>query len=76
MKLIPIATNQTEIEIGKGVSVLFSYKTPVAAFIPGQGYIRTNYKWSRTKSKQINKWIGYGATEVDQSVLDTLVGGI
>ena len=76
MKLIPIATNQTEIEIGKGVSVLFSYKTPVAAFIPGQGYIRTNYKWSRTTSKHINKWIGYGATEVDQSVLDTLVGGI
>ena len=76
MKLLNIGSNQTQIEIGKGVFVLFSYKTPVAAFIPGQGYIRTNHKWSRTTSKHINKWLGATATEVDQSVLDTLVGGI
>ena len=77
MKLIPIASNQTELEIGNGVLVFFSYKTPVAAFIPGQGYIRTSEKWSRTTSKHINKWLrGYASTDVDQSVLDTLVGGI
>ena len=76
MKLMNIGSNQTQIEIGQGVFVLFSYKTPVAAFIPGQGYIRTNHKWSRTTSKHINKWLGDKATEVDQSVLDTLVGGI
>lgn len=77
MKLIPLATNQTELEIGKGVVVFFSYKTPVAAFIPGQGYMRSNHKWSRTTSKHINKWLnGVCASEVDQIVLDTLVGGI
>ena len=83
MKLTPIAANQTELEIGTGVVVFFSYKTPVAAFIPGQGYLRSNHKWSRTTSKHINQWLrrmtgsgSYAATEVDQSVFDTLVGGI
>lgn len=83
MKLTSLAVNQTEIEIGKGVVVFFSYKTPVAAFIPGAGYLRTNHKWSRTTSKHINQWLrrmtgtaNPTLTEVDQSVLDTLVGGI
>ena len=77
MKLNVLAVNQTEIEIGQGVSVFFSYNTPVAAFIPDQGYVRSNHKWSRTTSKHINNWLrGYAATEVDQSVLDNLVGGI
>jgi hypothetical protein len=83
MKLTPIAANQTQLEIGKGIVVFFSYGTPVAAFIPGTGYLRSNYKWSRTTSKHINQWLrrmtgtaNYDATEVDQSVLDTLVGGI
>lgn len=83
MKLTPLAANQTEIEIAKGVVVFFSYKTPVAAFIPGAGYMRSNYKWSRTTSKHINQWLrrmtgsaNTTATDVDQSVLDTLVGGI
>ena len=77
MKLHPIAANQTQLDIGQGVEVFFSYQTPVAAFIPGQGYIRTNHKWSRTTSKHITKWLrGYAAQDVDQSVLDTLVKGI
>jgi len=83
MKLIPIAANQTQLEIGTGVVVFFSYRTPVAAFIPGTGYLRSNHKWSRTTSKHINQWLrrmtgsgSYAATEVDQSVFDNLVGGI
>ena len=78
MKLLNIGSNQTQIEIGKGVLVLFSYETPVAAYVPGQGYLCTATKWSRTTSKHINKWLN-GITkyiEVDQDVLDTLVGGI
>lgn len=83
MKLIPIAANQTEIEIGKGIVVFFSYGTPVAAFVPGAGYVRSNHKWSRTTSKHINQWLrrmtgtaNYAATEVDRSFFDSLVGGI
>ena len=34
MKLNPIGSNQTEIEKADGVTVLYSYSTPVAAFHP------------------------------------------
>lgn len=30
MKLTPVAANQTEVELSSGVTVFFSYKTPVA----------------------------------------------
>ena len=73
MKLTPIATNQTEVEFTNGTQVFFSYKTPVAAFIPQKGYIRTATKWSVTTTKHINKWLdGVIADVVDQSILDNL----
>lgn len=73
MKLYPIAQNVNEVETEKA-RVLFSYKTPVAAFVFGQGYIRTSKKWSVTTSKHINKWLdGEKAQEVPQETLDTLV---
>ena len=54
MKLNPVGSNQTEVELGNGITVLFSYKTPVAAFVPGQGALCTRTKYSRTTSKHIN----------------------
>ena len=73
MKLIPIAANQTEVQFPSGLIVFFSYKTPVAANLAEGGFIRTSHKWSVTTSKHINKWLqGAKATEVDQSVLDSL----
>jgi len=39
MKLNPIKSNMTELELGN-IKVLFSYKTPVACYHPGK--IRTN----------------------------------
>ena len=76
MKLFPLATNQTVIELANGTEIFFSYKTPVAAFVPGTGYIRTTEKFSRTTSKHINQWLrGYAASDVDQSVIENLVGG-
>jgi len=65
MKLNPIAENQNEVEIGK-ITVLFSYKTPVAVMRPipvvdGQTYTYkvfiTDKKWSVTTSRHINKWL-------------------
>ena len=76
MKLIPLASNQNQLELNDGTVILFSYKTPVAAFVPyGYGYIRTNHKWSSTTTKHINKWLrGCVAKPVDQSVIDNLTG--
>tara|TARA_B100000965_G_scaffold185147_1_gene154560 strand:+ start:194 stop:424 length:231 start_codon:yes stop_codon:yes gene_type:complete len=74
MKLTPIAANQTELTINDGTQIFFSYRTPVAAYCPDKGYIRTSKFWSVTTSRHINKWLGSitNVTEIDQSVLDNL----
>jgi hypothetical protein len=61
MKLRPIASNMTEVEIGEYL-VLFSYKTPVACRLPyteNQEHTtlrKTDKKWSATTTRHINKW--------------------
>lgn len=72
MKLTPIKANMTEIEIGNN-RVLFSYRTPVAAYDPDLGWIRTNKHYSQTTTRHINQWMGKIGRLVDQSVLDELV---
>ena len=73
MQLTPIATNMTEIETSEA-RILFSYRTPVAAYVFGRGYVRTETKWSVTTSRHINKWLDGGtAKEVSQTYLDKLV---
>ena len=57
MKLIPVAANQNEVELENGTTVFFSYKTPVAAHIPGQGYYRTEDYHSVTTSKHIGQFM-------------------
>jgi len=76
MKLTPIAANQTELSLNNGTQVFFSYETPVAAYCPVQGYIRTAKKWSTTTSRHINKWLKgiTEVTEVSQESLYELVG--
>ena len=76
MKLTPIAANQNEVQFTNGTQVFFSYKTPVAAYCPSSGYIRTATKWSSTTSRHINKWLeGVTAIEVNQEELNNLVAG-
>ena len=76
MNLTPIAANQTVLSFTNGAEVFFSYKTPVAAYCPLRGYIRTAKFWSVTTSRHINKWLKgiTEVTEVPQTVLQELVG--
>lgn len=75
----PIGSNKTEVHLADGTVVLFSYRTAVAALVPGRGWIRTNRKWSSTTSRHINSWLADNmstATQsqaVDQWDLDQLV---
>ena len=71
MNLTPIAANQTELSFTNGARVFFSYKTPVAAYCPLRGYIRTAKFWSVTTSRHINKWLKdvNNVTEVSQDYL-------
>ena len=79
MQLVPLSSNMTEVETDLG-RVLFSYRTPVAAYVFGKdgfggGFVRTKKWWSVTTSRHINKWIGKDVTteEVSQTYLDNLV---
>ena len=78
MQLTPLASNMTEVETSEG-RVLFSYRTPVAAYVFGKNgfgghFVRTEKWWSVTTSRHINKWLDGGtAKEVAQTYLDKLV---
>jgi len=77
MRLKQVTTTSTEVELADGTCVLFSYQTPVAALVPGKGWIRTATKWSVTTSKHINRWLaencGGEVATVPQWELDQLV---
>jgi hypothetical protein len=60
LKLKQVKLNMAVLEVNNK-EILFSYGTPVAAFIPGVGYVRTGKKFSFITSKHINKWLD-GAT--------------
>ena len=74
MKVKTHGSNITEVIFSNGRSCLFSYETPVAAYIPGEGFFKTNYSWSSTTSRHVNKWlkqVGTGhAKLMDQSWFD------
>ena len=78
MQLTPIASNMTEIETSEA-RILFSYRTPVAAYIFGEGFVKTDQFWSVTTSRHINKWLKDGhedlpeCKEIPQARLDSLV---
>lgn len=62
MNLNPIRANMTELELD-GVRILFSYRTPVAAWVreeTAEGVdwhqYRTEKRWSNTTTRHINQW--------------------
>jgi hypothetical protein len=79
MRIRQIGSNQTEVMLADGTEILISYTTPVAALIPGRGWVRTLSKTSATTSKHINKWLiaKLGRTDcvpaVDQWEIDQLI---
>lgn len=75
MKLNPIGPNQNEVTLPNGTQILFSYSTPVAAYVPGRGWLRTSTKHSVTTSRHINQWLdGIKAESVPQAEIDALNG--
>lgn len=62
-----------------GTRVLISYETPVAAYVPGIGHLRTDKYHSRTTHGHVNTWLdrqGMGALDVrsvPQSRIDMLM---
>lgn len=77
MKVQSIGSNQTEVSLADGTEILFSYSTPVAALVPGKGWIRSAFKHSATTTKHVNAWLrkncGGTVQTVPQWDLDQLV---
>lgn len=75
MKFKTYGTNRNQVNLGK-TTIFFSYQTPVACHIEGQGYFRTTKKWSVTTSKHITQWLAemgaHDCAEKDQEFFDNL----
>ena len=76
-----IKANMTEVELADGRMVLVSYKTPVAAFVPGRGLVVTESFFSNTTSRHINTWVRENfpsatRTQVQQREIEEMFSGI
>ena len=81
MTLNPIKANMTELDLGTGTKVLFSYRTPVAALVNEGGSFhqyRTDYKWSNTTTRHINQWNPLGGAYglKPQAFFDSLISEV
>ena len=79
MKLKPIASNLTELQIASDVEfaprIAFSYQTPVAGF-DEFGAFKTDKKFSPTTSSHIKKYLGDAfddARIVPQKMIEAMV---
>lgn len=73
MKLKNLGPNQSEV-VFKDATIFFSYETPVAAHVPGMGFLRTESKYSATTTRHINKWLdGAQAKECSQETINGFV---
>lgn len=76
MELKSLAQNMTELTLSNGNSVLFSYSTPVAALVPGLGWLKTSTRYSNTTSRHCSKWFtGTTWTIVPQGVITAIADG-
>jgi hypothetical protein len=75
MKLNNLGSNKTEISFDNGTVIFFSYNTPVAAFVPGRGYLKTTKRYSVTTSKHVNQWCSEYRGTIEPEELAALAGG-
>ena len=73
MQLRQLGSNQSKVTFKDGKEVFFSYETPVAAYVPSLGYVKTSYKWSRTTSRHISNFSSAYAHEYPQDFFNSLI---
>ena len=57
MNLKQIGNNQSLVSFNNGAQVLFSYETPVAGYLPDEGYFKTEQFFSKTTTKHVNSFL-------------------
>lgn len=58
MEMKRTGPNTTIIQTNGGDRIFFSYSEPVAAFIEGRGYFKSEKYFSNTTSGHVSKWLG------------------
>lgn len=56
MELRHLTPSMAVLMFHDGLRILFSYDTPVAAYIPDKGYIKSDRFFSRTSSAHVSKF--------------------
>ena len=71
------STHVSTVNLEDGREVCLSYGVPVAAFIPGRGYLHTDARYSVTTSRHMFAYVGRArgcrCTEVPDAELRTLI---
>lgn len=70
MELQRLGANVAVINLSSGARILFSYDTPVAAYIPGEGYIKSERFFSRTTTAHVAQFLkgNQGATVTHETL--------
>ena len=63
------SANVTILKFADGRELCCSYGVPVAGFVPGRGYLRTQARYSVTTSKHMNQYAGRTSPEVADAEL-------
>ena len=71
-----MSANQSIIRLTDGREICLSYGVPVAAFIPGQGYVKTSRRYSVTTSRHANSYAGDNAKVLEDNVFCELIAPI
>ena len=61
------------ITLTDGRQICLSYGVPVAAHIPGKGYVRTAERYSQTTSRHMNAFAGKEAPELPDKEFRALI---
>lgn len=70
-------SNVSHIELSDGRTVLTSYGTPVAVFVPGSGVIAHNHRYSVTTSRHVSQFAGKATiTRVDDAAFAAAIAPV
>ena len=74
MKITQVGSNQTLVTFSNQDEVFYSYDTPVAGWVCGQGFWISERKHSRTTSKHVGKYANTANVRIlnDEQVADKL----
>lgn len=70
MQLQKVDANMAVILFKDGTRIMFSYAVPVAAYVPGRGYIKSSRYFSRSTNYHVTRFLnGNMGASVDHSVV-------